>query len=198
MADSPWWAIPALSGAFAFVGVLMAQFVTVYLDRRRSRREDHQRWHGERRVAYGAFMKALRQSESAFLDALDDPDPAINAEAAESLRSHQAEALLGEIELLATEKVAGTASAAYGAHTGMSSWRTYRDSEGHHDGFRDLRDRAHEAQAEFLKLARIELGITKPEKKFRVEADSIFGVLGEATSLMSGAVLATLGIGRRR
>ncbi|MEU7800584.1 hypothetical protein AB0B10_15055 [Micromonospora arborensis] len=56
---SPWWGIPLLSGALAFVGILLAQSITLHLERRRLTRDDRQRWDTERRRVYVAFLETV-------------------------------------------------------------------------------------------------------------------------------------------
>jgi hypothetical protein len=58
MQHTPWWGTPLMTGIFAFLGVLLAQGVTVFIDARRGRREDDRRWHADRREIYVEFISA--------------------------------------------------------------------------------------------------------------------------------------------
>ncbi|MFI7598991.1 hypothetical protein [Actinoplanes sp. NPDC049681] len=82
---SPWWGVPVIAGAFAILGVLATQMTTWLLDRRRSRREDLSRWHGDRRRSYAAYVAAMDEvymRTSAYLTTL-----AQNNESAPARRS---------------------------------------------------------------------------------------------------------------
>ncbi|WP_161952669.1 hypothetical protein [Actinoplanes sp. TFC3] len=67
-ATTPWWAIPLVAGLFAFFGVLLAQVVTLWIERGRNRRDDRRRWDQERRTLYArifdyATVKALERCQ---------------------------------------------------------------------------------------------------------------------------------------
>ncbi|MGC5321718.1 hypothetical protein ACWD8I_27355 [Micromonospora arida] len=69
MSTTPWWAVPLIAGVFAVGGVVMAQLVTIRLDRvkyrrelEREQREESRRWLTERREVYGAFIASMHRS----------------------------------------------------------------------------------------------------------------------------------------
>src|SRR5262245_45462964 len=55
MSTAPWWGIPVLAGAFAFFGVVLAQGVALWIDRRRRKDEAQRRWDRERQEIYVQF-----------------------------------------------------------------------------------------------------------------------------------------------
>ncbi|MBL7259154.1 hypothetical protein [Paractinoplanes lichenicola] len=64
MQNTPWWGVPVVAGIFAFLGVILAQVVSVVIENGRAKREDRVRWHTQRRELYAEFLK----SAIAYLD----------------------------------------------------------------------------------------------------------------------------------
>lgn len=56
---APWWGIPVLAGGFALAGVLIAQSVALWIDRRKTRREDQRRWDRERQTTYVTYIASI-------------------------------------------------------------------------------------------------------------------------------------------
>lgn len=54
------WGLPLVAGIFTLVGVVVAQIVTIVLDKVRTRREDERRWHADRRRVYVEYFAAMR------------------------------------------------------------------------------------------------------------------------------------------
>ncbi|MFE3172658.1 hypothetical protein ACFXPA_28690 [Amycolatopsis sp. NPDC059090] len=67
--------IPVLTGSFAFVGVLVAQLVIVWMQRSKVLAEDMRRWHSERRSLYAQFMAHAREIDDKISDAANEDDP---------------------------------------------------------------------------------------------------------------------------
>jgi len=176
MTDVPWWGVPLVSGAFAFVGVLLAQGVGLYSERRKTKREDERRWHAERRVVYAAFTRGLRISLDSLINRFENKDgdkgtlDYLNSPAdPPDLKSQ-----IDEVELLATKEVADAASSALRVIVAMQA-RLLSLNESQ---FNSALESAERRRNEFVKVARIELGIARPVKRFQVSADSIFGIMG--------------------
>jgi hypothetical protein len=68
-ASAPWWATPLVAGAFALLGVAIAQFITISLERRRNRRDDQRRLDTALRTATLEYLDAL-QSYATFVTSL--------------------------------------------------------------------------------------------------------------------------------
>jgi hypothetical protein len=66
---TPWWATPLVAGAFALLGVAIAQLITLTLERRRNKREDARRLDAALRPAALAYLDAL-QSYATFVTSL--------------------------------------------------------------------------------------------------------------------------------
>lgn len=77
--------VPLLTGTFAFTGVVLAQLVAVWLQRRRALYEDTRRWHTERRTLYAEFMTivedvdrrtslAIEENDTSMLPNIHDPE----------------------------------------------------------------------------------------------------------------------------
>ena len=77
MANTPWWAVPLIGGAFAILGVLIAQSVTLRLERRRHTREDHHRLDAALRESALAYIEAVH-TYATFVTALNVGDVLIH------------------------------------------------------------------------------------------------------------------------
>ena len=70
-AADPWWATPLLAGAFALIGVGIAQTIAVLLDRHRRHREDHHRLDAPLRETALKYISAV-QSYATFITSLSE------------------------------------------------------------------------------------------------------------------------------
>jgi hypothetical protein len=66
---------PVLTGSFAFVGVLVAQLVIVWMQRSKVLAEDTRRWHSERRSLYAQFLAHAREIDERISSAAEEDNP---------------------------------------------------------------------------------------------------------------------------
>jgi hypothetical protein len=160
---TPWWAVPLLSGVFAFVGVAFAQVVVLYTDRRRSTREDQTRWHNDRRVLYSQFSRQLRDLGEMITS---DHEAQVPADETFTKIDLQLSASYEELTFLAGRPVINAASSAVRALEVLAN-----DGPAENDVSADF------TRARFIGAAREELGITKPERRYSISSDSLRDVL---------------------
>jgi hypothetical protein len=156
---TPWWAVPLLSGVFAFIGVAFAQVVVVYTDRRKSAREDRTRWHNERRVLYSQFAKQLGNLREMITS---DHESQVPADETSAKMDEQLSSSYEELTFLAGREVISAASSARSALEALVN-----------TGPNDDDVSADFARSRFVNAAREELGITKPERKYAISSDSL-------------------------
>lgn len=66
---------PLLSGSFAFIGVVLAQFVIVWLQKRRTFDEDARRWQMDRRILYARLLSESNRMDILISTAVEDDNP---------------------------------------------------------------------------------------------------------------------------
>lgn len=189
MTNAPWWGVPLVSGVIAFVGVLLAQSVALYNERRKTKREDARRWHTERRAVYVAFIRGLRTCMEGLAEQFygtQDSSASVIQGAVDLERQME------EVDLLATTQVADAASYALRAIAAIRPLLSSLQEE-HFEGMLGEAERRRTA---FIAMARIELGIAKPGKRFQISSDSVFGVLGASLKLFGAVVRELLGLSR--
>ncbi|MET8041209.1 hypothetical protein ABZU25_10090 [Micromonospora sp. NPDC005215] len=164
MAETPWWGVPALSGAFAFAAVATAQVVVVAMDRRRVRRESRQRWDDERRRAYVQFIHQVRRR--------------VYEDRAEHDMDHELVGALAEVQLLASADVQVAASDLFQAAI----------SKGHSSG-NDVTATAAKLHSAFIEAVRRELGVVSSSRKIVLDENSPFGFFGAAIRVAASVFL---------
>lgn len=128
-----------LTGAFAFAGVILAQVVIVWSQRRRIADEDARRWHAERRTLYAQFIKQCDDVDQRLSDAISER----NSRKLPNLHNNNdypMDATELEIRLLAPEVVVEAARALYASilTKSINAWRYALD--GDFDEFSDEHD----------------------------------------------------------
>jgi hypothetical protein len=149
----PWWGIPALGGAVAFLGVLLAQGVALWIDRRKRVAETQRRWDRERQSSYVAFIAAVYEC--------------LDADSARTVKPSK-DLLLADssIQFLASRQVADCAREIVMLIAGNV---TRPDGE--------LPSKAQQAMEKFNAAARIELGILPPTRRVAVVDERDPGLL---------------------
>lgn len=156
VANAPWWGIPALSGAVAFLGVLLAQGVALWIDRRRRINETQRRWDRERQSTYVAFIAAVYEC--------------LDANSASHVRpSKELVVADSSIQLLASRPVADCARQIVAL---IARNPTTCDE--------DLPAKARRAMDNFNSAVRLELGILAPRRRVVVVAGSVPELLSRA------------------
>jgi hypothetical protein len=95
---------PILSGVFAFVGVLLAQAVVVWTQRKKVFDEDMRRWQEERRTLYARFVSEADAIAHRIHDAHETNKPSKLPNIYDP-EDYRIEALLNEILLIASPEV---------------------------------------------------------------------------------------------
>jgi hypothetical protein len=70
-ATTPWWGVSVIAGVFTVLGVLMSQLSTILLDRRRTMREQVQRWDVELRQLYARYLVEARRVRDKAVEYVD-------------------------------------------------------------------------------------------------------------------------------
>lgn len=172
---TPWWAVPLLSGVFAFIGVAFAQIVVLYTDRRKAAREDRTRWHNERRVLYSQFAKQLGDLRGMIRS---DHESHVPADKTFAKLDEQLSSSYEELTFLAGREVISAASSAITALEVLVN--TGPDGDNISVEF---------ARSRFLNAARKELGITKPERKYAISSDSLRELVGQLIEVAARSAL---------
>lgn len=175
---TPWWAVPLLSGVFAFIGVAFAQIVVLYTDRRKAVREDRTRWHNERRVLYSQFAKQLGDIREMITS---DHESHVPVDKTLAKMDGQLSPSYEELTFLAGREVISAASTALIALEALVN--TGRDGD---DISVDY------TRSRFLNAARQELGITKPERKYAISSDSLRELIGQLIEVVARSALPIL------
>jgi hypothetical protein len=147
VSTTPWWGTALVAGLFGLVGVAVAQFVAVRLERTRHRREDTRRWHSERRQTYAEFLAATYTLYRHATDHWDDPD---SSEEKALLR--EAVLKVQEVLLIASQPVA---DAAVNLHRRLHEGVKARTGD-----YAAFRSTIFEARELFHAAARAELGVS--------------------------------------
>lgn len=108
MNTTPWWGTALIAGVFGLFGVILAQFITVRLDRARAAREDAQRWQDARRSAYADFLVAVSRAQRLIYDHWDDRNPTRLEDAMAAVGQKEQEAVL-----IASVRVADAVTTVY-------------------------------------------------------------------------------------
>jgi hypothetical protein len=167
---TPWWAVPLLSGVFAFIGVAFAQVVVLYTDRRKSAREDRTRWHNERRVLYSQFAKQLGDLAEVITR---DHELQVPADETSAKLDEQLSGSYEELTFLAGREVLSAASNARSTLEALVNKRPDDD-----DVSADF------TRSRFVNAAREELGITKPERRYTISSDSLRELTGQLAAVI--------------
>ncbi|MFI6869221.1 hypothetical protein [Nocardia sp. NPDC050406] len=182
---------PLLSGAFAFIGVVLAQSVVIWAQKDKFEREDFRRFHSDKRRLYGDFLVRIRRSKMQVSRAIDDDDvtrlPDPHADEVDT------ELLVEEIRLIgtgATVEAALKVEASYLAFM-LNVWKSAMDNGGDiiidSEEIDEYEELIRNSEMEFIEVARREL-LVAPQK-LRVRSFSppnLFGRLLMRSSRRGG------------
>jgi hypothetical protein len=109
VSDIPWWGLPLIAAAFALLGAVAAQLVTIRNEHGGKRARKDQRWYDERRSAYvgllAAFERTTVRLRTGFAAGVTEPDPLLYAD--------EIGAVLMQVRLLASAPVRSAALAVH-------------------------------------------------------------------------------------
>lgn len=171
--SSPWWGVPLITGAFVFLGVAVAQAVTLYLSRRSRQREDERRWDEERRRLYSDILREARDLEREWSSI--DPEEGLGPvfEIARSLRP-----LTDQVQLLSSQSVIDASTMLQAtADVPLVRYEEFGPPDPDGDDAVELSILLMQARMDFLDRVRTELGITQPERGVLLTAERPMGLV---------------------
>lgn len=167
MQNGPWWG----PGLFVIASVVIAQVVLLSLDRRRTRREDQQRWDHKRQDAYVRYSQQLYRTL--------DHSPFVNRRMKiDQEQFAKLGYMLSELEILSSPKVWDTARQLF-VFIGDAGDEDTEENE--------FAGRMKDAKSQLVMAIRKELGILKPGPKVAVDLSdpiaAMWTVVREISSL---------------
>jgi hypothetical protein len=109
VSDIPWWGLPLIAAAFALLGAVAAQLVTIRNEHGGKQARKNQRWYEERTSAYvgllAAFERTTVRLRAGFAAGVTEPDPLLYAD--------EIGAALMQVRLLASAPVRSAALAVH-------------------------------------------------------------------------------------